>query len=79
MCTFFINIILLCFSVSELKKKYTTGNSKLSKRQLGLNTYTDCEQIFTTLSQGENGKNKESSDDSDVELDIVTLGKQNYI
>ena len=59
----------------ELKKKYTTGSSRLSKRQLGLNTYTDCEQVFATLSRGENGENKDSSEESDLEVEILATGK----
>ena len=59
----------------ELKKKYTTGSSRLSKRQLGLNTYTDCEQVFATLSRVENGENKDSSEESDLEVEILATGK----
>ena len=50
----------------ELKKKYITGSGKLSKRHLGgLNSYTDCEQVFNGLKQNEEEEKKDAKQEKE--------------
>ena len=62
----------------ELKKKYITGSGKLSKRHLGgLNSYTDCEQVFNGLKQNEEEEKKDDLvDDSEVDVEVLAIGNR---
>ncbi len=68
-----INHVVFVFS--EAKRKYTPGNSKLSKRQVArLHTFTDSEQVFGWLDQSTSGKRPDLAEDQDSDIEVVAIG-----